>query len=67
MAGLNHLSEIYKKQGKKFVENLFDSEITVTENLDGPSFSFENTILITEFLFIRKTKTILLLWLIGFL
>ena len=41
MAGLNHLSEIYKKQGKKFVENLFDSEITVTENLDGPSFSFE--------------------------
>jgi hypothetical protein len=41
MAGLNHLSEIYKNKGKKFVDDLFSNEITVTENLDGPSFSFE--------------------------
>ncbi len=56
MAGINHLSEIYKKKGKKFVDDLFDSELTVTENLDGPSFSFEKNYTDDEISFYKKNQ-----------
>jgi len=41
MAGIRHLSDIYSKKGKGFIESLFNKFLTVTENLDGSSFSFE--------------------------
>ena len=41
MPGIKYLSDIYEKKGKSFIEKLFNKNLTVTENLDGPSFSFE--------------------------
>jgi len=41
MAGIKYLLDIYEKKGKSFIENLFNNNVTVTENLDGSSFSFE--------------------------
>ena len=44
MAGIKHLSEIYKKQGQQFLDDLFGKELTVSEKLNGMSFSFEKSI-----------------------
>jgi len=41
MSGIKYLLDIYEKKGKSFIEKLFNKNLTVTENLDGPSFSFE--------------------------
>lgn len=41
MSGIKYLSDIYEKKGKGFIEDLFNKTLTVTENLDGSSFSFE--------------------------
>lgn len=41
MAGIKYLVDIYEKKGKEFIENLFNKDVTVTENLDGSTFSFE--------------------------
>lgn len=43
MAGIKHLSEIYKKQGAEFIDSLFGNEVTVSEKLNGMSFSFEKS------------------------
>lgn len=44
MVGIKHLSEIYKKQGAEFLESLFSRDVTVSEKLNGMSFSFERSI-----------------------
>jgi hypothetical protein len=44
MAGIKHLSEIYKKQGAEFLDDLFGKELIVSEKLNGMSFSFERSI-----------------------
>jgi hypothetical protein len=44
MVGIKHLSEIYKKQGSEFLDNLFSRDVSVTEKLNGMSFSFERSI-----------------------
>jgi hypothetical protein len=44
MAGIKHLSEIYKKQGAEFLDELFGKELTVSEKLNGMNFSFEKSI-----------------------
>ena len=41
MAGIAHLSEIYDKRGKDFVQKLFDREVTVNEKLDASAFAME--------------------------
>lgn len=41
MAGIKYLLDIYEKKGKGFIEKLFNKTLTVTENLDGSTFSFE--------------------------
>lgn len=41
MPGIKHLSEIYKKQGNEFLNDLFGREVIVSEKLNGMSFSFE--------------------------
>jgi phosphopantetheine adenylyltransferase len=38
------LSEIYKKQGQQFLDDLFGKELIVSEKLNGMSFSFEKSI-----------------------
>ena len=37
MAGIKHLSEIYKKQGAEFLDDLFGKELIVSEKLNGMS------------------------------
>lgn len=56
MAGIKNLSEIYQKKGKDFVEKLFNDEITVTENLDGSSFSFEKDFIGDNISFYKKDQ-----------
>lgn len=46
MAGITHLSEIYNKKGREFLDSLFNQKLTVTEKPDG-CLSFD-TIIETE-------------------
>jgi hypothetical protein len=39
MAGLQHLFDIYKKQGSDFMKNLFSKDLIVSEKPDGSVFS----------------------------
>lgn len=41
MAGIAHLTEIYKKKGKDFIQSLFDKYVTVNEKLDASAFGIE--------------------------
>lgn len=43
MAGIAHLTDIYRKKGKDFVDKLFDNYVTINEKLDGSAFSFEKS------------------------
>jgi nicotinamide mononucleotide adenylyltransferase len=56
MAGIKNLSEIYQKQGKEFVEKLFNDDVTITENLDGSSFSFERDFIGDNISFYKKDQ-----------
>jgi hypothetical protein len=56
MTGIKHLNEIYESKGKEFMEKLFSSEITVTENLDGSSFSFEKDFTGNNISFYKKDQ-----------
>lgn len=56
MSGIKNLSDIYKKQGKDFTEKLFNNELTVTENLDGSSFSFEKDLIGDNISFYKKDQ-----------
>ena len=44
MAGINQLSDIFKKKGKEFVDKLFNQIVTVSEKLDGSIFAFEKNL-----------------------
>ena len=39
MAGLQHLFDIYSKQGSEFINNLFNKKLVVSEKPDGSVFS----------------------------
>jgi cytidyltransferase-like protein len=41
MAGISHLYDIYNKKGKDFIDNLFNSYVTINEKMDGSAFVFE--------------------------
>lgn len=41
MAGITHLTDIYRKKGKDFINKLFDNYVTVNEKIDGSAFAFE--------------------------
>ena len=41
MSGINHLYDIYNKKGIDFIDELFNSFVTVNEKMDGSSFTFE--------------------------
>jgi len=56
MAGIKNLLDIYQKQGKVFIEKLFNQELTVTENLDGSSFSFAKDLNSNNISFYKKDQ-----------
>jgi nicotinamide mononucleotide adenylyltransferase len=56
MAGIKYLSDIYKKQGKEFLENLFKGEVTISEKLNGSTFSFEKSLQNDEFYFYKRDQ-----------
>ena len=41
MSGISHLQDLYHKKGNDFINNLFDSFVTVNEKMDGSAFTFE--------------------------
>lgn len=43
MAGLTHLSDMFVKKGKEFIQNLLSKEVTITEKLDGSNFNVLKT------------------------
>jgi len=57
MAGIKNLNEIFQKKGKDFTENLFNSEVTITENLDGSAFSFEKDFIGDKISFYKKDQS----------
>lgn len=57
MAGIKNLNEIFQKEGKDFTENLFNSELTITENLDGSAFSFEKDFIGDKISFYKKDQS----------
>ena len=56
MSGIKHLSDIFQDKGKSFIENLFSKELTVTENLDGSTFSFERDFTGNNISFYKKDQ-----------
>ena len=56
MAGINQLSDIYKKKGKEFVDKLFSQIVTVSEKLDGSVFSFEKNLIDEDISFYKRDQ-----------
>lgn len=56
MSGIKNLLDIYQKQGKDFTEKLFNKQLTVTENLDGSTFSFEKDFIGDNISFYKKDQ-----------
>jgi hypothetical protein len=56
MSGIKHLSDIFQDKGKSFIEKLFSKELTVTENLDGSTFSFERDFTGNNISFYKKDQ-----------
>jgi nicotinamide mononucleotide adenylyltransferase len=56
MSGIKHLSDIFQDKGKSFIEKLFGKELTVTENLDGSTFSFERDFTGNNISFYKKDQ-----------
>ena len=56
MSGIKNLTDIYEKKGKDFIEKLFNKTLTVTENLEGSSFSFEKDFIGNNISFYKKDQ-----------
>lgn len=56
MAGIKYLNDIYRKQGKDFLDNLFKKTVIITEMLNGSSFSFEKNINDGEISFYKRDQ-----------
>ena len=56
MSGIKHLSDIFQDKGKSFIEKLFSKELSVTENLDGSTFSFERDFTGNNISFYKKDQ-----------
>lgn len=56
MSGISHLYDIYNKKGKDFVENLFNSYVTVNEKMDGSAFMFERDVETGKFIFYKRDQ-----------
>ena len=56
MSGINHLYDIYNKKGQEFVDNLFNTFVTVNEKMDGSAFTFERDKETGKFKFYRRDQ-----------
>jgi nicotinamide mononucleotide adenylyltransferase len=56
MPGIKYLSDIYRKQGKDFLDKLFNKTVVVTEMLNGSSFSFEKSLADGEISFYKRDQ-----------
>ena len=56
MAGISHLYDLYNKKGKDFVDNLFNTYVTVNEKMDGSAFIFERDIETGKFNFYKRDQ-----------
>lgn len=41
MAGIIHLTDIYRAKGRDFIDKLFDNYVTINEKIDGSAFAVE--------------------------
>ena len=48
MAGISHLYDLYNKKGKDFIDNLFNTYVTVNEKMDGSAFIFERDTMVNK-------------------
>lgn len=56
MAGISHLYDLYNKKGKDFIDNLFNTYVTVNEKMDGSAFMFERDIETGKFNFYKRDQ-----------
>ena len=56
MSGINHLYDIYNKKGQEFVDQLFNTYVTVNEKMDGSAFTFERDKETGKFKFYRRDQ-----------
>ena len=56
MSGISHLYDLYNKKGKDFVDNLFNTYVTVNEKMDGSAFIFERDIETGKFNFYKRDQ-----------
>lgn len=56
MSGINHLYDIYNKKGQEFVDQLFNTFVTVNEKMDGSAFTFERDKETGKFKFFRRDQ-----------
>ena len=56
MAGITHLSDIYRKKGKEFINKLFDNFVTINEKIDGSAFSVEKNYMNNELEFFKRNN-----------
>lgn len=56
MAGITHLTDIYRKKGKEFINKLFDNFVTINEKIDGSAFSVEKSYMNNELEFFKRNN-----------
>jgi len=56
MSGISHLYDIYNKKGKEFIDNLFNSYVTVNEKMDGSAFVFDRDLETGRFNFYKRDQ-----------
>jgi len=56
MSGISHLYDIYNKKGKDFINNLFNSYVTVNEKMDGSAFVFDRDLETGRFNFYKRDQ-----------
>lgn len=56
MAGITHLTDIYRKKGKEFINKLFDNFVTINEKIDGSAFSVEKSYISNELEFFKRNN-----------
>lgn len=56
MSGINHLYDLYNKKGEDFINQLFNTFVTINEKMDGSAFTFERDKETGKFKFYRRDQ-----------
>jgi len=56
MSGISHLYDLYNNKGKEFVDELFNTFVTVNEKMDGSAFVFERDLETGKFIFYKRDQ-----------